>query len=205
TRGSDLVVSSAATRARPRSAASRYTSPGTSAAGAQADARGRGRLRPSLLNQAPARKRSSPPGADTQALLLLPSTHLSRLKIGQLDLVRASEVQGQTSFSARHAGEHFLPFRPLGGGQNRIAMDDRPGQNPHFAGAATAGAAPERHLDAGVLQTVQQMLGRADLDRLARAFAAQGLDTADRSPGTQLGQEPVALHGEVGVAKVQER
>ena len=50
-------------------------------------------------------------------------------------------------------------------------MDDRPGQNPHFAGAATAGAAPERHLDAGALQTVQQMLGRADLDRLARAFA----------------------------------
>src|SRR5262249_32726531 len=134
------MVSSAATRARPRSAASRNTSPGTSAAGAQADARGRGRLRPSLLNQAPARKRSSPPGAQTQALLLLPSTRLSRLKIGQLDLVRASEVQGQTSFSPRHAGQQFLPFRPLGGGQDRIAMDDRPGQNPHFAGAAASRA-----------------------------------------------------------------
>src|SRR5262249_35782705 len=163
------MVSSAATRARPRSAASRNTSPGTSAAGAQADARGRGRLRPSLLNQAPARKRSPPPGAETQALL--PSTRLSLLEIGQLDLVRASEVQGQTSFSARPAGPHLFPFRPRGGGQDRIAMDDRPGQDVHFARPATAGAAPERPLDAGVLQTVQQMLGRADLDRLARAFA----------------------------------
>src|SRR5262249_1083316 len=171
TRGSDLVVSSAATRARPRSAASRYTSPGTSAAGAQGDARGRGRLRPSLLNQAPARKRSSPPGAETQALLLLPSTRLSRLKIGQLDLVRASEVQRQTSFSPRHPGQQFLPFPALGGGQARTAMDDRPGQAAHFTGSPTAGAAAERPLDAGALQTIQQVLGCSDLDRLARAFA----------------------------------
>src|SRR5262249_40210376 len=34
---------------------------------------------------------------------------------------------------------------------------------------------------------------------------AQGLHTADRSPATQLGQEPVALDGEVGVAKVKGR
>jgi hypothetical protein len=50
-------------------------------------------------------------------------------------------------------------------------MDDRPRQNVHFAGPATAGAAPERDLDAGVLQAIQQMLGRADLDRLARTLA----------------------------------
>ena len=50
-------------------------------------------------------------------------------------------------------------------------MDDRPGQDAHFTGSAAPGAAAERHLDAGALQTVQQMLGRADLDRLARAFA----------------------------------
>src|SRR6516162_9393235 len=50
-------------------------------------------------------------------------------------------------------------------------MDDRPRQDTHFAGPATAGAAAERNFDAGTLQTIQQMLGCSDLDRLARMLA----------------------------------
>src|SRR5262249_8227068 len=50
-------------------------------------------------------------------------------------------------------------------------MDDRPRQDAHLAGPAAAGAAAERNLDAGTLQTIQQMLARSDLDRLARTLA----------------------------------
>ncbi len=50
-------------------------------------------------------------------------------------------------------------------------MDDRPSQNPNFAGSATAGAASERDFDAGALQTIQQVLGCSNLDRLARTLA----------------------------------
>src|SRR5262249_42670240 len=46
---------------------------------------------------------------------------------------------------------------------------------------------------------------RIALGRAQEPGPAQGLHTADRSPGTQLGQEPVALDGEVGVAKVKDR
>ena len=50
-------------------------------------------------------------------------------------------------------------------------MDDFARQNPDLAGAAASGAAPERNLDAGVLETIQEVLGRADLDGLARILA----------------------------------
>jgi hypothetical protein len=63
------------------------------------------------------------------------------------------------------------PFRPLGGGKYGIAMDDRPSQNPNFAGAKAAGAPCERDLDAGLLQTIQQVLACSDLDFLPRKFA----------------------------------
>src|SRR5262249_22337790 len=60
-----------------------------------------------------------------------------------------SDVQGQAPLPARNADQHFLAFRPLRGRQNRIAMDDRPCQDIHFARPATAGAAAVRDLDAG--------------------------------------------------------
>src|SRR6202011_3208050 len=50
-------------------------------------------------------------------------------------------------------------------------MDDLPSQDPNFAGPATAGATPEWNLDTGVLQTIQQVLGCPDVDRLARKLA----------------------------------
>ena len=82
-----------------------------------------------------------------------------------------SDVQGQASLSARDADQHLLAFRSLCGRENRIAMDDRPSQDPYFACPATAGATSERNLDAGVLQTIQQVLGCPDVDRLARELA----------------------------------
>src|SRR5262249_47299618 len=65
-------------------------------------------------------------------------------------------------------------------------MDYRPRQDTHFAGPAAAGAAAERNLDAGALQTIQQMLGCSDLDRLVRMLA-DGLERliALPWPGTE--------------------
>src|SRR5271166_2363960 len=45
-------------------------------------------------------------------------------------------------------------------------MDDLPSHHPNFAGPATASTTPEWNLDAGVLQTIQQVLGCPDFDRL---------------------------------------
>ena len=50
-------------------------------------------------------------------------------------------------------------------------MDDLARQNPDFAGSAASSATAERNLDASVLETIQQVLGRADLDGLARILA----------------------------------
>ena len=50
-------------------------------------------------------------------------------------------------------------------------MDDLARQNADFARAAAASATAERNLDASVLETIQEVLGRADLDGLARILA----------------------------------
>jgi hypothetical protein len=53
----------------------------------------------------------------------------------------------------------FLPFRPLGGRNDCIAINDLPCQDLNFAVPATAGATPKWNLDAGTLQAIQQVLG----------------------------------------------
>ena len=70
-------------------------------------------------------------------------------------------------------------------------MDDLARQNPDFAGSAASSATPERNLDAGVLETIQEVLGRADLDGLARILA----DRVERLVALMgLGAEPLDVN-----------
>jgi hypothetical protein len=50
-------------------------------------------------------------------------------------------------------------------------MDDLARQNPDLAGPAASRATPEWNLDASVFETIQQVLGGADLNGLARILA----------------------------------
>src|SRR5580693_1509749 len=99
------------------------------------------------------------------------------------ELLWASELQGQTALSARDADQHLLAFRPLDSRENRIAMDDLPSQDPNFAGPAASSATPERNLDAGVLETIQQVFGCPDVDCLPGELA-NGYERRIALPGT---------------------
>jgi len=50
-------------------------------------------------------------------------------------------------------------------------MDDLARQNPDFARAAASSATAERNLDARMLETIQEVLGRPDLHGLAGVLA----------------------------------
>jgi len=100
--------------------------------------------------------------------------------IEDLDLPNPS----QTALSARDADQHLLTFRPFDSRENRIAMDDLPSQDLNFAGPAAPSATPERNLDAGVLETVQQVFGCPDVDRLPGVFA-NGYERRIALPGTR--------------------
>jgi hypothetical protein len=50
-------------------------------------------------------------------------------------------------------------------------MDDLPSLDPNFAGPAASSATPKRNLDAGVLETIQRVLGCPDVDRLPGVLA----------------------------------
>ena len=73
---------------------------------------------------------------------------------------------------------------PFDSRENRIAMDDLPSQDTNFAGPAAPSATPERNLDAGMLETIQQVFGCSDVDRLPGALA-NGYERRIALPGTR--------------------